>query len=170
MLPAYLGARQTGGSPPLGWQRYGELLRGAADSRKAFMAMPFGDAELNNVFRSCFIPAVDRAGFHLVRLHHNPPAGSIDDHLRVEIRTARFLVADLTTGNQGAYWEAGFAEGLGRPVIYTCKRSVWDQQRTHFDTNHLHTVVWDPTDLSDAGARLTASIRATFPADAKMTD
>jgi nucleoside 2-deoxyribosyltransferase len=45
----------------------------------------------------------------------------IDDQMRVALRTSRFVVADLTRGNRGAYWEAGFAEGLGRPVIYTCR-------------------------------------------------
>ena len=68
------------------------------------------------------MPAVASAGFDLVRLDEDPQAGSIDERLRVEIRKSRFLVADLTHGNPGAYWEAGFAEGLGKPVIYTCEK------------------------------------------------
>jgi len=32
--------------------------------------------------------------------------------MRLEIRRSRFAVVDLTHGNRGAYWEAGFAEGL----------------------------------------------------------
>ena len=70
-------------------------------------------------------------------------AGSIDERLRVEIRRSRFLIADLTDRNAGAYWEAGFAEGLGKPVIYTCEKSVFEEEKTHFDTNHMHTVLWD---------------------------
>ena len=104
------------------------------------------------------------------------PAGSIDDQLRVALRTSRFVIADLTRDNNGAYWEAGFAEGLGRPVIYTCRKNEWDQRdqpselKVHFDTNHHLTVIWDPENLQDAATRLTATIRNTLPAEAKMTD
>jgi hypothetical protein len=34
----------------------------------------------------------------------------------------------------------------------------------------LNTIIWDPENLRDAGTRLTATIRATLPAEAKMTD
>jgi hypothetical protein len=100
------------------------------------------------------------------------PAGLIDDQLRVALRRSRFVIADLTHGNNGAYWEAGFAEGLGRPVIYTCREKEWEDgnQKTHFDTNHLVTVIWDPQRPNDAAERLTAIIRATLPDEAKLDD
>ena len=80
------------------------------------------------------------------------------------------LVADLSDDNAGAYWEAGYGEGLGRPVIYTCEKTAWEQQGTHFDTNHLTHIIWDPANLTEAENRLVATIRATFRADAKQTD
>lgn len=153
-----------------GWQRYETLMRGASDSRKAFMAMKFGDANLDAVFRDCFKPAVTQSGFNLVRIDENPQAGLIDDRLRVEIRSSRFVIADLTHGNLGAYWEAGYAEGLGKPVIYTCEKSIFDKEKTHFDTNHHLTVPWDQTKLADAAQRLKDTIRATLPADARLND
>jgi nucleoside 2-deoxyribosyltransferase len=79
------------------------------------------------------------------------------------------VIADLHDNN-GAYWEAGFAEGLGRPVIYTCRKQKWDATKSHFDTSHLNTIVWDPGILGDAAAGLTATMRNTLPAEAKMTD
>src|SRR6185436_19550551 len=109
-----------------------DLRRGAAAGRRAFMAMPYGNEVLERVFTECFRPAVAAAGFELVRLDERPPAGSIDDRLRVEIRRARFLVADFTNGNHGAYWESGFAEGLGKPVIYTCEAAYFKNPGTHF--------------------------------------
>ena len=54
------------------------------------------------------------------------------------------MIADLTHDNNGAYWEARFAEGLGRPVIYTCRKQKWDATKSHFDTSHLNTIIWDP--------------------------
>lgn len=79
------------------------------------------------------------------------PAGSIDDRLRAALHAARFVIADLTHGSAGAYWEAGFGEGLGLPVIYSCREDAWEQQGTHFDTNHLNTIIWDPEDLKGGG-------------------
>ena len=149
-----------------GWLRFDELKRHRIVSRKVLMAMKFGDAELDKVFSTCFIPAVRRTGFQLRRAIDEQPAGLIDDQLRVALRTSRFVIADLTHENDGAYWEAGFAEGLGRPVIYTCKESAWKSGSSHFDTNHLTTIVWDPNDLDTAGSRLAATIRATLPEEA----
>jgi hypothetical protein len=153
-----------------GWERYEELKKGEASGRKAFMAMPFGNASLDNVFMNCFKPAVKRTGFELVRLDEVPKAGLIDDRLRVEILTSRFLIAELTKGNQGAYWEAGFAEGLGKPVIYTCEQDYFNSKSTHFDTNHHLTVIWNPDNLSEAANDLVATIRATLPEEAKLGD
>jgi hypothetical protein len=153
-----------------GWQRYEALKRAQVESRTALMAMKFGDAELDRAVKDCFAPATQRAGFDLRVLTDRQPAGLIDDQLRVALRTSRFVVADLTHGNNGAYWEAGFAEGLGRPVIYTCRKKEWEEKITHFDTNHLVTIIWDVLDLAGAGERLTGAVRATLPTEAKMTD
>ncbi|MGP0007483.1 MAG: hypothetical protein ACLPIG_02035 [Methylocella sp.] len=159
-----------------GWKRFEDIRHAQVESRTAFMAMKFGDEDLNCAVDTCFKPAVARAGFELRLLSDGQPAGLIDDQLRVRLRTSRFVIADLTHANNGAYWEAGFAEGLGRPVIYTCRQREWDEldeqgrRKVHFDTNHLVTIIWDPTKLEDAATRLTATIRATLPGEAKMTD
>src|SRR5277367_4347886 len=105
-----------------GWRRYEELKRKRVDSRLAFMAMPFRDARLDSVF-AAFGPAVEQTGFALRRIDYAPPAGLVDNRLRTEIRKSRFMVCELTDGNAGAYWEGGFAEGLGRPVIYSCEKT-----------------------------------------------
>jgi nucleoside 2-deoxyribosyltransferase len=94
-------------------------------------------------------------------------AGLIDNQMNVAIRACRLLIADLSHGNQGAYWEAGFAYGLGKPVIYTCDASRFEDTKTHFDTNHHVTIKWKLDDLPAAGTELTALIRNTLPADAK---
>jgi nucleoside 2-deoxyribosyltransferase len=104
------------------------------------MAMRFGDAILNRVLSECFKPAAQRAGFILRPLNEAPSAGLIDNQIRAAIRTARFVVADLTHDNNSAYFEAGFAEGLGVPVIYTCEAQKFNERKTHFDTNHMLTV------------------------------
>lgn len=155
-----------------GWQLFENLQRGKSNSRIAFMAMQFGDEELDRIYKDYFKIGVAATGFDLKRVDEGQPAGLIDDRLRVEIRQCRFLIADLTHDNRGAYWEAGFAEGLGKPVIYTCRKDVFEDKTkgTHFDTNHHLTVTWESGKLDDAVKRLKDTIRATLPEDAKFND
>lgn len=155
-----------------GWEQYEELKRASVESNKAFMAMKFGDKELDGIFLNTFKPVVKMTGFELFKLDERPVAGLIDDRMRVEIRTSRFLVADLTHSNLGAYWEAGYAEGLGKHVIYTCKKSIFEDEKKkpHFDTNHHLTVLWDSQYPEAAAEQLKATIRATLPGEAKMLD
>jgi hypothetical protein len=144
-----------------GWERFEELRRGT-ESNRAFMAMQYGDPLLDQLVNDHFRPAVGRTGFELHRLDDQQPAGLIDDRLRIEIQSARFLIVDLTHGNRGAYWEAGYAEGLGKPVIYTCQHSKF-AEGSHFDTNHHLTVLWDETTIDVAMRKLKDTIRATIP-------
>lgn len=159
---------------PLGWARFRELSTSHAESRYGFVAMKYGDAEVDAVVRDHFVPQVKLAGFDLHRLDEGQPAGLIDDQLRVRVRQARFLVCDLTHGNRGAYWEAGYAEGLGLPVIYTCRRDVFEDPdhacHPHFDAAHWVTVPWDPPDPKSAALKLKAIVRATLPAEARLED
>ena len=156
-----------------GWQKYEDLQKGRADTRKVFMAMPFsGDyaVSVKEAYRA-FQGAVAQTGFYLVNgLLDTRKAGLIDNHLRVEIRTAHFVISDLTGGNHGAYWEAGFGEGLGKTVIYTCEKGFFEKNRTHFDTSHCQTVIWEGQNLCRACDELKAIIRNTFLGQAKMTD
>ncbi len=153
-----------------GWDYYEQLRQGGVTYRKAFMAMKFGDPILDQVLERVFRPCVKQTGFELYRLDDVPRAGLIDDRLRVEIQASDFLIADLTHDNLGAYWEAGYAEGLGKPVIYTCEEVKFEKDKTHFDTNHHLTIVWDKNSPEEAGESLKAIIRATLPQLAKQED
>ena len=153
-----------------GWEHYESLLKGGETYRKAFMAMKFGDPDLDKIVDEVFREAVRQAGFELIRLDDAPRAGLIDDRLRVEIQSSDFLIADLTHDNLGAYWEAGYAEGLGKPVVYTCEKTKFDQEMTHFDTNHHLTVTWDKDAPNAAAEDLKATIRATLPELARQQD
>jgi hypothetical protein len=157
-----------------GLERLQDLERAEPSGYNAFMAMKFGDAELDKIVADYFRPAVKDTGFALYRLDDRPEAGLIDARLRNEIRNCRFLIADLSHANHGAYWEAGYAEGLGKPVIYTCEKSVFDGgkadiARPHFDTNHSLTIVWDPVDPARAADLLKETIRFTIP-EARQAD
>jgi hypothetical protein len=155
-----------------GWERFAQLSRGVEASNQGFMAMPFGYEYLTRAFYEHWKPASDQAGMPLQRLDENPKAGSISNRMMVEIRRSKYLVAELTHNNPGAYWEAGFAEGLGKPVIYLCEQSFFDDPKNgvHFDVSQRQGVIWDADNMREAVEQLKSIIRNTFPEDARMTD
>ena len=147
-----------------GWERIEELKRAYVASRYAFFARKFKNDDLDSLYEDCLKQAVADTGYELHTVTQK--AGHIDAIIEDEIRRCRFLVADLTDANAGAYWEAGLAEGLGKPVIYICRDGV----QTHFDTDHRHTVRWDLNKLDETARRLKAVIRNTLLGDAKQDD
>ncbi|MDW7682020.1 MAG: hypothetical protein SCK70_15765, partial [bacterium] len=146
-----------------GWEYYENLKSGHLKSNLAFMAMKFNDAELDEFYNNHIKPALEELGFELRKLDKIPKAGLIDNHLRVEIQKSKFILADLTYDNNGAYWEAGYAEGHGKPVIYLCRKDYFDQFKTHFDTNHHTTIIWSQDTVADDMNRLKSTIKNTFP-------
>ncbi|MDT2021823.1 hypothetical protein [Methylocella sp. CPCC 101449] len=146
-----------------GWTRYQAELRGHVAGRYGFIAMKFGDVVLDNFIAKVAKPAVQTGiNFDLVDLRDIARAGVIDNILRQQIRDAAFVLVDLTHDNSGAYWEAGYAEGLGKPVIYLCERSKFDQAKTHFDTNHCTTVLWSIDQPDQFKSELVATLRRSL--------
>jgi len=139
-----------------GWQWYSEYGHHKR-SRIAFMAMQYDDEKLDTIVKDRFAPAIAQAGFELRRLDTVPEAGIIDNRLRVEIRRSRILIADLTHDNRGAYWEAGFAEGLGLPVIYTCEKSQLES--VHFDSRNCLIVPWEESDPGGSSASMPGGLK-----------
>ena len=126
--------------------------------------MQFNDPALDAFVREVVKPTVKEAtGYELDDLRDVSRAGLIDNIMVTKIRDARFIIADLTHDNRGAYWEAGFAEGLGKPVIYICNQEKFDNGGgTHFDTNHYTTVRWSPNDVESFCQELSATLRRSL--------
>jgi hypothetical protein len=65
---------------------------------------------------------------------------------------------------------------LALPKVSICRSSIpakkiaWDERKTHFDTNHMLTIIWDAAKPKETGDALTATIRATLRAEARQQD
>jgi hypothetical protein len=157
--PVVIGARLS----LRGWQRWSELQQGATLSRDGFIAMQFGDDRLDTFVREAVqgkAAATLGRKIHRVDSPDRLEAGLIDNIMREAIEDAAFVLVELSHGNRGAYWEAGFAEGLRKPVIYLCERAKWDnpETRPHFDVNHRTTIMWDVAKTDDFVAALVATV------------
>ena len=142
-----------------GWDMYDKEQKGEIASKIGFIALKFGDTVLDPFLRDVIKPGVRALGYELIDLRDVSQAGIIDNILRAQIRDSAFVIVDLTHDNSGAYWEAGYAEGLGKPVVYICERSKFDDRKTHFDTNHCTTVIWNLDEPGDFVEQLNATIR-----------
>ncbi len=138
-----------------GWARIDEMRRGGTGSRQGFVAMWF-DPRLNEAWDKGFRAAIEATGYRPIRVDMAEFNEKIDDRIIAEIRQSRFLVADVTEHRQAVYFEAGFAMGLGLPVIFTCQKE--HIERCNFDTRQYNHIVWEsPDDLREKLRSRTAA-------------
>lgn len=146
-----------------GHARIAELESTDTESSRAFVAMWF-DPSMDDAWENGIKPGIEDSGYMPVRIDKSDFNDRIDDEIIAEIRRSRFLVADFTQDGDhargGVYYEAGFAHGLGLPVIFTCRKDVIDGGLIHFDTRQYNHIVWETTD--DLRKRLAERIGATI--------
>ena len=147
----------------LGWEQFEAQTKGKLAAKFGFLAMKFGNDALDDFVRDVLKPCVkDRIGFDVFDMRDVAEAGLIDNLMRARIRDAAFVLVDLTHDNPGAYWEAGYAEGLGKPVIYICEKTKFEQKNTHFDTNHSTTVPWSSIETERFKLEIVATLRRSL--------
>lgn len=141
-----------------GWERVDALRSNLPpDSNLVFVAMSFAP-ELDGAWIQGYKAGLEDAGYRPERVDSTEHNGKIDDRILAKIREARFVIVDVTTQNRGAYFEAGFALGLGREVIWSVRQD--DLEKVHFDTRQFNHIVWtDPVDLR---TRLSNRVLAVF--------
>ena len=129
---------------PEGYAHVEEMQHAHVPSSRGFVAMWF-DCSMREAYDSGIKLAITDAGYKPCRIDKEEFSGKIDDEIIAEIRRSRFLVADFTQGKKGArggvYYEAGFAHGLGIPVIFTCRKDA--EKNLHFDTRQYNHIIWD---------------------------
>jgi hypothetical protein len=142
-----------------GLLRAADLQRGLQhqSNKQVFVAMSF-DPSLNVAWTDGLKPGIEDCGLAPLRVDEKQHNGKICDVIIAEIRTSKFLVADFTLHRGGVYFEAGLMMGLGRPVIFTCRKD--EMKNAHFDTRQYNHIEWDtPADLRD---KLKRRIQATI--------
>lgn len=126
-----------------GWEHIERQRAAIVESAQAFVAMWF-DASMEAAYRDGIAPAIQACGYRVVRIDKKEHVNKIDDEIVAEIRRSRFVIADFTSEADkprgGVYFEAGFAWGLNKPVIWTCREDAL--AFVHFDTRQFNHIVW----------------------------
>jgi len=126
-----------------GWEHLEQDQTDLASKTQGFVAMSF-DKSLLPVYENAIAPAIESTGYRPYRADSKPHLERIDAKIVAEIKNSRFVVADVTKQKAGVYYEAGFAHGLGIPVIWCVRHD--DLENVHFDTRQYSHILWETED------------------------
>ncbi len=136
-------SRTAGGAFRITPEGYLKAEREAQKPKKSiqgFVAMSFDD-DLKPPYDAGFAPGIRSAGYVPVRVDRVEHVNRIDDEIIAQVRRSRFVIADFTKNRPGVYFEAGFALGLGLPVIWCCRSE--DMPDLHFDVRQYNVIIWE---------------------------
>jgi nucleoside 2-deoxyribosyltransferase len=130
------------------------LKNDSKETRDAFLALKF---QANEERIQAIEKIVGECDYHIRPMSEYETNNWIMPELFHAIKTARFVIVDFTLPCDGAYYEAGYAEALGKNVIHLCQEDAFKQ--VHFDIAQKSTIVYK--DYDDLAKKLTARIKAT---------
>lgn len=139
---------------PKGYARVEAIQKNTANGRNVLVAMKFGTDTIP--LREAIRKGVSDAGYIAIFIDEVQHNDFITPELLKHIRDSKFVVVDLTHQNNGAYFEEGYAMGLGKPVIQLCNKDT----QLHFDIAQKNTIMWENED--DIPDRLSNRIKATI--------
>ena len=141
-----------------GWQRIDELQKNDPNNRDVFIAMSFNPK--NDSIKDAIKEGISKADFSPRIMSEEIHGKQIVPMMFRLIRESKLLVMDVTDPNYGAYHEAGYALGLGKEVIITCREEEFNNpdNKPHFDIAQKQILVWK--DYEDLTERLSEWIKA----------
>lgn len=132
---------------PDGWDYLDRHASDLEEKTQGFVAMSFSD-EMRPMRTDAIEPAIRHAGYTAYRIGEEPHSDNIIFRIMAEIKNSRFVVADVTEQKNGIYFEAGYALGLGLPVIWCVQED--DAKNVHFDTAQYNQTRWkSPQELQE---------------------
>lgn len=144
---------------PKGWERIDALQKNQVSSKNVFIAMSFAEEAIT--LRETLKQAISEAGYVPVLIDEVQYNGQIIPEMLYQIRESRFVIAELSHHNNGAYYEAGYALGLGKEVIHICEKEALGS-KLHFDVKQVNTITYKADDLEELKERLIKRIQATI--------
>lgn len=142
---------------PSGYEKIYDLLKTHVNNKNVFVAMRFGDETRG--LRDKIKEGIRLAGYEprvMDEIEHNH---QIVPEMLYEIKNSRFVVAELSHHNNGAYYEAGYAYGLNKEVIHICSEKALKNE-LHFDVAQINTITYSK--LNEIPEKLKNRIRATI--------
>ncbi|MDQ6775219.1 MAG: nucleoside 2-deoxyribosyltransferase [Actinomycetota bacterium] len=122
-----------------------------------FVMQPF-NGPLGGYYESIYKPAIEQAGMQPLRADAEIfGTGKIMDQIWRGIRSAKVLVAELTTKNPNVFYELGLAHALEKPVVLVSS----NEDDVPFDLRHIRVILYDQGDPF-WGQKLSTSWPTTY--------
>lgn len=118
---------------PDGLKRVDEFQKSDINNKNVFVSMAFNDKTKDT--REAIKEGIISSGYSpefIDEIIHNKQI--VPEMFRL-IRESRFLILEISDPNYGAYYEAGYALGLGKEVIICCNKDVFDGNYSVFNKN-----------------------------------
>jgi nucleoside 2-deoxyribosyltransferase len=125
---------------PDGWKRIDELQKHQTDNKQAFVAIAFSEDMQKT--QEAIEEGIRMAGYTPHVMNKSEHNNQIVPEILYQIKQSKFVVAEFSTNNNGAYYEAGYAAGLGKEVIHICKKNNFGKEG-HFDIKQKSTILWE---------------------------
>lgn len=163
--PRGKGQPQGGGSlnyrlTPAGWAAL-DTVRATSTQPLAAVSLTC-DRDADTIWTQGLSAGLQAAGYAAVRIDSREHANKITDELIVDLRRASIVVADLTGQSPLAFFEAGLALGLGKPLFWTCDENEARDKKLPLDTRQYVVTTWTREKLDDFARRLAQRIEATL--------
>ena len=142
---------------PKALDRVYELQKNNADNDRAFVAIQFDDSTQD--LRERIREGLQMAGYQAIIMDEEHYNGQIVPEMLHQINTCNFVVAELTSKNQNVYFEAGYATGQNKEVIYLCNGKKRDTS-PQFDVAQYNLLTYETID--EIPQKLKARIEATI--------
>jgi hypothetical protein len=127
----------------LGLKYLSQISKKGVLSNQCFVAMVFDekkDQRLAAIQAACLPMGFDAFVIDQFASKENQ---TIDAKIIAAIKSSRFCIADFTSLNLGAYFEAGIAVGREMKVIFICESKDFRENKKHFDVNHYPFLCYD---------------------------
>lgn len=100
-----------------------------------------------------------------MRIDEEETEVAISEAILSSIRRALSVLCDLSFDRPNCYFEAGYARGCFRRVVFTARRDhdpragVPGPFKVHFDVDQLKITWWDPEKLPEAESEVEERLR-----------
>lgn len=132
--------------------RHQDARTGDSQGEKAFVIMAFTDS-LKDVYELGIKECLNVFRLNAYRIDEHYPINLIIQQIYEDIHQSRLVIAELTDPRPNCYFELGFAEGLGKPIIRLAKAGT----QIPFDVNQYPFIFY--SSVVDLRQRLTSTLK-----------
>ncbi len=109
----------------------------------AFVVMQFSPPEYEELFNDVITPVCDQMGLEAFRASQTNAPGLVIGDIQRQIRESRVVIAEITPNNANVYYEVGYADAIGKPVILIADGGKLGQ--LPFDVRAFRTIFYENT-------------------------